>query len=132
MTQNTPPGTEENFASLTTEENRWKNVEKQFLAVNLRLSTQDVEIASVKTEVGSNTKLMQQIADDTQAIRVAWNDGVAAKRLFCRLADAYRFVRKELLVPIVLPLLALYAIGYYATHGTMPQWIEAMFKLIGL
>lgn len=137
MTDRDQPGMYEgDFQSLTTDDQFRKNVENQFQAFGIRLSNQDVAIAAVKTdiadvksEVSQNTKLTQQIATDTGAILAAWNDGVAAKRFFCRMAEAWRFLLKQVMLPFGVPILALYGFWYYTTYKEFPGWISAVFKV---
>lgn len=115
--------TEDELESLTTDDKRWKDVGKQFAAMNIRLSNQDVVIESTAAAV-------KQIAEDTKAMRDAWNDGVAVKRFFCRLAEAWKFMLKQVLFPFGVPLLALYGIWYYSQFHRFPTWLGDCFKFL--
>ncbi|MFM0155706.1 hypothetical protein [Paraburkholderia sediminicola] len=114
---------EDELASLTTDDKRWKDVGKQFAAMNLRLSNQDVVIDSTAAAV-------RQIAEDTKVMRDAWNDGVAVKRFFCRLAEAWTFLLRKVFIPVVLPMVGLWAIARIVNHEALPDWINACIKLV--
>jgi hypothetical protein len=116
---------EHELESLTTEDARWKDVATQFAAVNLRLSNQDVVIDSTAAAV-------RQIAEDTSAMRAAWNDGVAVKRFFCRMAEAWTFMLKKVFLPVVLPLVLIWALFRLANHEALPEWISAAIKLLNV
>ncbi|WP_268745896.1 hypothetical protein [Burkholderia sp. A9] len=36
----------------------------------------------------------------------------------------------QIVVPVGLPGLFVYALVYYSSHGSMPSWIEAGYKLL--
>jgi putative chitinase len=65
-------------------------------AVVDRLDKQDDAIAS-------NTRITEKVAEDTAFIRSAWTEGITAVRFFCRLAAAWRFLMKQVIVPMGLP-----------------------------
>ncbi|MDR5729327.1 MAG: hypothetical protein RB191_18075 [Terriglobia bacterium] len=124
MSDQEQPGiSEQEITTLTTDDKRWKDVANQFAAVNLRLSNQDVVIDSTATAV-------RQIAEDTKAMRDAWNDGVAVKRIFCRLAEAWAFLLKKVFVPVVLPLIFLWSLARVMNHEPLPDFINACIKLV--
>lgn len=111
------------LSSLTTEDEWRKDVNRQFAAMNLRLSNQDVLIDSTNTAV-------RQIAEDTAAMRAAWNDGVAVKRFFCRMAEAWSFILHKVFLRFALPLIGIWAVVRIANHETLPDWITAGIKLV--
>jgi hypothetical protein len=135
------------FESLTTDDQFRKDVAKKFQALDFRMISQDVAIEEVKeamkadvaavkldvahlrNDISENTVVTRKIATDTAAILSAWNDGVAAKRFFCRLADAWRFILKQVLLPFGVPIMALYGFWYYTTYKEFPSWISAVFKV---
>ncbi|MEX3933252.1 hypothetical protein AB4Y32_15865 [Paraburkholderia phymatum] len=88
-----------------------------------RLNAQDAAIKE-------NTDLTKSIAADTSFMREAWKDGIATVRFFCRLAAAWRFLLRQVVVPVGLPLLFIYALIYYANHGTVPNVVAEFYKLI--
>ena len=119
---------EDEFESLTTDDKRWKGVAKQFAAVNLRLSSQDVVINGQGEKIDALATVIGKISEDTGAMRSAWNEGVATKRFFCRLAEAWKFLYKQMFIPLVVPGIFLYAAGYYAVNGTFPKVVVAVYK----
>lgn len=129
MTDQEQPGISEGeLESLTTDDKRWKDVAKQFAAVNLRLSSQDVVIDGQGVKIDALTTVIEKISEDTGAMRAAWNEGVATKRFFCRLAEAWKFLYRQMFIPLVVPGIFLYAGGYYAVNGRFPVWVIAVFK----
>jgi hypothetical protein len=88
-----------------------------------RLNAQDAAIQE-------NTTLTKSIAADTAFMREAWKDGIATVRFFCRVAAAWRFLLRQVVVPVGLPALFVYALVYYTNHGQMPHWLEDAFKLL--
>lgn len=88
-----------------------------------RLNAQDAAIQE-------NTTVTKKVAEDTAFMREAWKDGIATVRFFCRLAAAWRFLLRQVVVPVGLPGVFIYALIYYANHGSMPTWVESAYKLI--
>lgn len=117
------PGHE--FESLTTDDEFRKNVTHQFIAMNIRLSNQDTVIETTATAV-------RQIAEDTKAMRDAWNDGVAVKRFFCRMADAWTFILHKVFLPVVLPITIIWSLFRLANHEALPDFVTAGIKLLNV
>ncbi len=116
--------------ALTTEDKRWNWVLNQLRALNLRQSTQDVELATVKGSVAENTNITKQIAEDTKAMREAWADGVATKRFFCRLAQGWDFMLKRVCVPVGITLVV-WAVGRAIfSSAPLPDWVGMLLKLL--
>lgn len=88
-----------------------------------RLNAQDAAIQE-------NTTVTKQVAADTAFMREAWKDGIATVRFFCRLAAAWRFLLRQVVVPVGLPGAFIYALWYYAHYGTVPGVVSDMYKLI--
>ncbi|WP_156884063.1 hypothetical protein [Paraburkholderia sp. SOS3] len=59
-----------------------------------------------------------------------WDEGTRAVRFFCRIAQGWRFVLRQVLFPVVIPCFALYAVLFYAVHGHFPLWLADTVKLI--
>jgi hypothetical protein len=114
MNDQEPPGiSQDEISLLTTDDKRWKRVEDQFNAMNLRLSNQDMAIEKTASTV-------RQVAEDTAFMRQALADGMATVRFFCRLAAAWRFLLKQVFLPIGVPLLLLYVVALAAGHKEVP------------
>ncbi|MFD1557106.1 hypothetical protein ACFSHT_16005 [Paraburkholderia silviterrae] len=92
-------------------------------AVVTRLDKQDEAIAN-------NTKVTEKVAEDTAFIRSAWTEGITAVRFFCRFAAAWRFLMKQVLVPMGLPALGLYGFWYYVEFHRFPAWLSDCFKFL--
>lgn len=98
--------------------------DEQFrLHVVERLNAQDAAIQE-------NTEVTKQVAADTAFMREAWKDGIATVRFFCRLAAAWRFILRQVVVPVGLPGVFLYALWYYAHYGTVPSFAGEIYKLL--
>lgn len=121
---------ESEIEALTTEDKRWNWVLKQLHALNLRQSTQDVELATVKGSVAENTNITKQIAEDTKAMREAWADGVATKRFFCRLAQGWDFLLKKVCIPVGITLIV-WSVGRAILYGSpIPDWLAVLIKIL--
>ncbi|MCA8195489.1 hypothetical protein [Burkholderia vietnamiensis] len=92
-------------------------------AVVDRLDKQDKAIAK-------NTEVTEKVAEDTAFIRSAWAEGISAVRFFCRLAAAWRFLMRHVLIPMGLPVLGLYGLWYYTVFHRFPEWLAACFKFL--
>ncbi|MFM0022206.1 hypothetical protein [Paraburkholderia azotifigens] len=92
-------------------------------SVVLRLSAQDVAIAE-------NTELTKAVAEDTAFIRAAWAEGIVAVRFFCRIAAAWRFLLKQVFLPIGFPVIGLYGLWYYTQFHRFPVWLADFFKFL--
>jgi hypothetical protein len=117
---------QEEFEALTTDEmfrkavmRRFDAMDAQFISVNTRLSNQDVAIAQ-------NTELTKKVSDETKGVREFMKDGASAAALFCRMAAAWRFMWKWVVVAIGGPSIFLYSLFYYAVHGHFPPWFTAV------
>lgn len=121
---------ESEIEALTTEDKRWNWVLKQLHALNLRQSNQDVELESVKGSVAENTNITRQIAEDTAAMRAAWADGVATKRFFCRLAQAWDFMLKKVCIPVGGTLIVIAVVRAMIYGSPIPDWISALLKFL--
>lgn len=81
-------------------------------------------------EIAENTAVTRQVAADTAFMREAWKDGIATVRFFCRVAAAWRFLLRQVVVPVGLPAVFIYALVYYASHGQVPSFAAEFYKLI--
>lgn len=149
MTDRDPPGMYEgDFQSLTTDDQFRKDVAKKFQTLDLRLSSQDIaidgvksevkadvaavkmDVAALRSEVSENTEVTKKIATDIASILSAWNDGVAAKRFFCRLADAWDFMLKRVCIPVGITLIV-WAVGRAIfSNAPIPAWVGALLKFL--
>lgn len=131
MTDQEQPGLSEGeLESLTTDDKRWKDVAKQFAAVNLRLSSQDVVIDGQGVKIDALTTVIEKISEDTGAMRAAWNEGVATKRFFCRLAQGWEFMLKKVCIPVGVTLIV-WAVGRAILYGSpIPDWLAVLIKIL--
>lgn len=80
--------------------------------------------------IEENTTLTKAVAEDTAFIRSILGDVAAGARLMCRLAAAWRFLLRQVFIPVVLPLAVLWSIVRIAHHEALPDWLSAAVKLI--
>jgi hypothetical protein len=81
--------------------------------------------------ISENTLVTRQVAEDTAFIRSILADVAAGARLLCRLAATWRFLIRQVVLPIGLPLLCLYVLYLVGAHRPIPEWAVAIFKLVG-
>ncbi len=81
--------------------------------------------------IQENTTLTKTAAADTAFIATILTDVAAGARLLCRLAASWRFLIRQVFVPIGLPMLTLYVVVLAVSHRPVPEWALALFKLIG-
>lgn len=92
-------------------------------AVVERLGAQDVAIEE-------NTTLTKTVAEDTAFIRSILGDVAAGARLMCRVAAAWKFLLRQVFIPVVLPLAVLWTLFRIVHHESLPDWASAAIKLI--
>jgi len=119
-------------------------MQKQFDAINARLDDGQgkfSEVADALTKITAHLKSqdeamslmadkINQTAEGTGSILEMWNGGVKTVRFFCRLAEAWRFFIREMLIPVFLPMMGFGAVIYYINHGDLPKWAAILIKLI--
>ena len=71
---------------------------------------------------------IDKVAKGTEDIVGMWNGGVKAVRFFCRLAEAWRFLMRQVLYQFGLPIVLIYGIWYLHDHDQLPTWIVAGLK----
>ena len=87
-------------------------------------------MSAMRGDLTENTDATRQIANDTAFIRAAWADGVSTIRFFCRLAAAWRFLLRSVVVPVLLPASVFWAFLRIVHHESLPDWVSACVKLI--
>jgi hypothetical protein len=98
-------------------------IDKRDREVREHLQQQDTQIADLAS-------LMAEVRGDTRAIIETWNEGAKAVRFFCRLAQAWRFLVRQVAIPVVLPGIGLYALWHYAHYHVFPVWLSDVYKLL--
>lgn len=80
--------------------------------------------------IQENTALTKTVAEDTAFIRSILGDVAAGARLMCRLAAAWKFLLRQVFLPVVLPLTGLWAIIRIVHHESLPDSFSAIIKMI--
>lgn len=80
--------------------------------------------------IQENTTLTKTVAEDTAFIRSILGDVAAGARLLCRLAAAWKFLLRQVFIPVVLPLAGLWTLARILNHESLPDWMAAGIKLI--
>jgi len=92
------------------------------------------EVGDLKTRVGgveqalaANTTLTEGIARDTTFLRELMAEGRGAINFLCRLAAAWRFLVRYMLLPLLGSVLLI----YYFTHGyQFPEWFKGLAEWV--
>ena len=87
-------------------------------------------MSAMRTELTENTTTTRRIADDTAFIRATWAEGVAVVRFGCRIAAAWRFLLRQVFVPVVLPIGVLYGLWCIHSGRAIPAALTEIFHLI--
>lgn len=115
-------------------EERLKAGDRRFSRLEARLDKSDHEtrqhLREQDQKIDALTRVVERVDQNTSSMVDTWNDGARAVRFFCRLAQGWRFVIRQVMLPVVIPLFALYAGGYYYAHGHFPEWLADTVKLI--
>ena len=124
----------DNASGRTQVEERLRAGERRFSKLEQRLNesaaatkehlqSQDKKIDAIVASVAS-------IQANTQSMVDTWEGGARVVRALCRLADAWRFLLKH----VAGPLLALSAVAVilirYMHHEPIPDWANAIVKLL--
>jgi hypothetical protein len=80
--------------------------------------------------IEENTRLTQTVAEDTAFIRSILSDVAAGARMLCRLAAAWKFLLRQVFIPVVLPLTGLWALVRIVHHEALPDFVSAGIKLL--
>lgn len=95
-----------------------------------RVDNMEQCMGAMRAELTENTTTTRRIADDTAFIRGAWADGVAVVHFGCRLAAAWRFLLRQVFVPVVLPIGVLYGLWCIHDGRTVPAPLGELFHLL--
>lgn len=104
-------------------EQRLNQISQEAKETKAHLQKQDVSIAEVATAV-------RDIQKNTQSMVDTWQDGTHAVKFFCRLAQAWRFVLRQVFLPLGLPGIAIYGVWYYTEFHRYPTWMADTFKFL--
>jgi hypothetical protein len=120
-------------SSASTEE-RFKAGERRFSRLEQQLNQFDREVREhlrqQDTQVADLVSLVADVRSDTRAIIETWQEGAKAVRFFCRIAEAWRFLLRQVAIPVVLPGMGFYAVWHYAHYHAFPAWVSDVYKLL--
>jgi hypothetical protein len=102
---------------------RFAEVTEALSRITTHLRSQDATMANVVDK-------LDKVVEGTDSIVTMWNGGVTAVRLFCRLAEAWKFMFRQVVVQVGAPGIVLYSIWHYAHYHTFPIWICDVYKLL--
>lgn len=103
--------------------------EEKFSEVALALDGIKIHLQSQDAAMSSLSAKIDKTVTGTESIVEMWNGGVTAVRFFCRLAEAWKFMLKQVFGPIGIPVMLLYGFWYYTEFHKFPDWLNAAFKL---
>ncbi|MFL9904675.1 hypothetical protein PQR71_42220 [Paraburkholderia fungorum] len=87
------------------------------------LKSQDQTMATMAAKLDT-------VVTGTDSIVGMWSGGVKTVRFFCRLAESWTFLLRKVFIPVVLPLVGIWALFRIANHQSLPDSIIAGIKLI--
>lgn len=102
---------------------RFTDVAGALADLKAHLQRQDSAMACLESKV-------DKVSQGTEDIVAMWSGGVKAARFFCRAADAWRFVMREVVRPFALPVAGVYGIWYVHEYGHVPVWLIAALKFV--
>lgn len=105
---------------------RFAEVTNALSQITTHLQSQDATMAELAGK-------LDKVVQGTEDVISMWNGGVKAVQFFCRLAQAWTFLLKKVLVPVgtfVIAVLVLVAIISYREQGHFPTWLADAFKLV--
>lgn len=120
--------------SRASTEERFKAGERRFSRLEQRLNQMDQEVKQHLRQQDDKTEAIAiavaRIDTNTSSIIETWNEGAKAVRFFCRLAQAWRFLVRQVAIPVVLPGIGLYSLWHYAHYHAFPAWVSDVYKLL--
>jgi hypothetical protein len=120
--------------SRASTEERLKAGERRFSRLEQRLDRSDQEVKQhlrqQDDKIDEIVSAVARIDANTSSIIETWNEGAKAVRFFCRVAEAWRFLLRQVAIPVVLPGVALYALWHYAHYHAFPTWLSDVYKLL--
>lgn len=115
-------------------EERLKAGDKRFSRLEARIDRSDHDVhgrfQQQDEKIEAVMKVVARIDKNTSSIIETWNEGAKAVRFFCRIAEAWRFLLRQVAIPVVLPGVGLYAIWHYAHYHAFPAWVSDVYKLL--
>lgn len=102
---------------------RFAEVTEALAQITTHLQKQDTKMDCLETKI-------DKVIKGTEDVVLMWNGGVKAVRFFCRMAEAWKFVLKQVFLPIGLPVLALYGLWYYTEYHRFPTYLADCFKFL--
>lgn len=85
----------------------------------------DARLEAVEISLEKNTKLTQEVADDTKDLRAFFAEARGAFRLFNRIIKVFQWVIKFVLVPLA----GLFVSFLAFKTGAVPAWFKALVEL---
>lgn len=115
-------------------EERLRAGDKRFSRLEARIDRSDHEVRGhlqqQDDKIDAIASAVARIDANTSSIIETWNEGAKAVRFFCRVADAWRFLLRQVAIPVVLPAVGLYALWHYAHYHAFPVWLSDVYKLL--
>ncbi|WP_186113944.1 hypothetical protein [Burkholderia gladioli] len=133
MSETAPPR-ERVEARLQAGDRRFKKLEARIAAsdqqVKAHLSQQDAHLQRQDEKIDVLVAAVEKIQTNTQSMVDTWEGGARVVRTLCRFADAWRFMVRNVAVPV----LGLGTIGVivvrYMRHEPIPDWASAVVKVL--
>lgn len=115
-------------------EERLKAGERRFSRLEARIDRSDLEtrqhLREQDAKIDALVRVVGRVDENTSSMVATWNDGARAVRFFCRLAQGWRFLLRQVAIPVVLPGVGAYAVWHYAHFHAFPNWVSDVYKLL--
>lgn len=108
-----------------------RKLSPELKAIHARLDSGDVRMETIEQSIAANTKMTQQIMQNTSGL-VAFSDDLASgSRFLCRVIKGVQFILKDVIDPYWKPALICFIAISWAMNGfTLPHWVPDIFKAL--
>ncbi|VWB75845.1 putative phage transmembrane protein [Burkholderia lata] len=115
-------------------EERFRAGEKRFSKLERRIDASDeavkAHLQSQDEKIDAIVASVSKIQSNTQSMVDTWEGGARVVRALCRLADAWRFLVRHVAGPTIAFGTVGVIIFRYMRHEPIPEWANAVVKLL--
>ncbi|MCA8226217.1 hypothetical protein [Burkholderia vietnamiensis] len=115
-------------------EERFRAGEKRFSRLERRIDASDEAVKEhlqrQDEKIDSIVASVSKIQTNTQSMVDTWEGGARVVRALCRLADAWRFLVRHVAGPTIAGVTIGVIVFRYMRHEPIPDWANAVVKLL--
>lgn len=104
---------------------------REIVEIKARLDEGDRRMEALEEMLKANTDATNQIAENTAGITRLTNELEAGTKFLCRCAMAVTWLL-EMVNKFYKPILIIGTFLYFVLFGKFPEWLDKLFKLLGL